>query len=109
MKKKECKKDCKCKVDGKTHSFNDGCGCPMHNGEEFESKDLKEECKCGGGGVYNVHLETCNEPKNPIIQMDRKKIKERIKEILLAHSDIAEYTDEMAIRDLGKLYQELEN
>lgn len=36
MEKKFCKLYCACKEEGKTHSFNDGCGCQKHNGEEFE-------------------------------------------------------------------------
>lgn len=41
--KKECKKDCACKIEGKTHSFNDGCGCPKHNGEQFNEINYKLE------------------------------------------------------------------
>ena len=39
MKKKEtaCEENCKCKIEGKTHSWNDGCGCPEHNGERCDS------------------------------------------------------------------------
>lgn len=33
---KKCNENCACKIEGKTHYFNDGCGCPKHNGEEFE-------------------------------------------------------------------------
>lgn len=42
-KKEKCKEDCACKIEGKTHSFNDGCGCPEHNGEKFEPQLDKQQ------------------------------------------------------------------
>jgi hypothetical protein len=35
---KTCKKNCACKIEGKTHFLNDGCNCLKHNGEQ---KDFK--------------------------------------------------------------------
>lgn len=56
MKNQEkCKKDCKCKIEGKTHSFNDGCGCPKHNGEQFEEQ-TKENW--GMEEKFKIWLET---------------------------------------------------
>lgn len=45
--KEKCKEDCNCKIEGKTHSMNDGCGCPAHNyvdKQQFEPQD-KEQLK----------------------------------------------------------------
>lgn len=99
--KEKCKVSCSCQIEGKTHSMNDGCGCPAHNyvdkqqevresvfhiaqdaRERVKSEAFHKDLDTGKNSLDLTHTrEIIIEAINQAIEQERERIREVLKGI----------------------------